>query len=152
MTGSPGFTPDTVLRGMSLRRRVGLVLLGLAGGCGAGLLLLLWLTEPDPLPLRTRAAFAVLTAMSTCWAAYALWALIRMPLFAADRVIAGGLALVFTSLTAVVTLIVAVSRPGAVALAALTTALLTVVAAASVLRRALVRRKALLERLSDPAG
>jgi hypothetical protein len=151
VTEEPGFTPATVLRGMSLRRRVSLVLVGLAGGCGAALLLLLWLTEPDPLPVRTRAAFGALAVIGASWAGYAIWALTRMPLFAADRVIAGRLALLFTALTTAVTLYVAVSRPGPLTLAALVTAATTVLAAAVVLRRSLVRKKA-LESLRDRGG
>ncbi|BBH69530.1 hypothetical protein ACTI_62150 [Actinoplanes sp. OR16] len=144
MTDTPGFTPETVLRGMSLRRRVGLVLVALAGGCGAALLTLLALTEPEPLPLRTKAAFGALAVMSSCWSAYAAWCLRRMPLFAADRVIAGWLALIFTTVTAIAVLAVAVTRPGPVPLTALATALLSVAVAGWLLHRATARRKALL--------
>jgi hypothetical protein len=58
----------------------------------------LWLTEPD-LPLRTRAAFAVLAAIGALWSGYAAWVLTaRRVLFARQRVVAGWLALAFTTI------------------------------------------------------
>ncbi|MEU8242682.1 hypothetical protein AB0C07_30880 [Actinoplanes missouriensis] len=149
MTDRPGFSPEAVLRGLSLRRRIALVLVGLAGGCGAALLLLLWLTEPGPLPLRTRLAFGGLVVVGVSWAAYAIGTLTRMPMFAADRVIAAWLALIFTTGTAAASLAVAIARPGPVAVAATATALLTVSAAAALLRRARAHRAALRDRLSS---
>ncbi|MBB2948935.1 hypothetical protein FB565_008721 [Actinoplanes lutulentus] len=154
MTDRPGFTPETVLRGMSLRRRISLVLVGLAGGCGAGLLLLLWLTEPDPLPLRTRLAFGALVVVGASWSAYAIVTLARLPMFAADRVIAGWLALTFTTATTAVSVAVTVARPGPLPLAATLSALSTVVVAALLLRRARAHRKRLQARadfLSEPS-
>ncbi|MEU4563092.1 hypothetical protein AB0F72_32315 [Actinoplanes sp. NPDC023936] len=148
MTERPGFPPEAVLRGLSLRRRILLALAGLAGGCGAALLLLLWLTEPDPLPLRTRVAFGGLVAVGVSWAAYAAGTLARMPLFAADRVIAAWLALIFTTATTAASLAVAITRPSPAAGAATVIALGTVLAAGTLLRRARRRRAALLARLS----
>ncbi|MDV3457195.1 hypothetical protein RZN05_09395 [Sphingomonas sp. HF-S4] len=58
----------------------------------------LWLTEPD-LPLRTRTAFAVLAAIGGLWSGYAAWVLTaRRVLFARQRVVAGWLALAFTTI------------------------------------------------------
>ncbi|WP_433833088.1 hypothetical protein ACQP2E_17900 [Actinoplanes sp. CA-015351] len=154
MTDRPGFTPETVLRGMSLRRRISLVLVGLAGGCGAVLLLLLWLTEPGPLPLRTRLAFGALVIVGASWSAYAIATLARLPMFAADRVIAGWLALTFTTLTTAVSAAVAIARPGPLPLAATLSALITVGVAALILRRARAQRKRLQARadlLAEPS-
>jgi hypothetical protein len=88
-------TPDEVLARLaaplSLRRRVGYVVVGLAGVTGSALISLLWATEPG-LPPRTKVAFAVLVAIGLCWAAVGGWAVTRrMPLFAQDRVIAAWL-------------------------------------------------------------
>lgn len=58
----------------------------------------LWLTEPV-LPLRARIALAVLTAIGATWTGYATWVLTRRRiLFARQRVLAGWLALVFTTI------------------------------------------------------
>lgn len=57
----------------------------------------LLLTEPD-LPLRTRAALTVLAMIGAIWTGYAAWVLTqRRVLFARQRVVAGWLALIFTS-------------------------------------------------------
>jgi hypothetical protein len=58
----------------------------------------LWLTEPS-LPRRTQVAFGVLTLIGLSWIALATWVLsARRPLFARDRVIAGRMAVAFTSM------------------------------------------------------
>ncbi|MFI5905945.1 hypothetical protein [Dactylosporangium sp. NPDC051541] len=97
-------TPEEVLARLeaplSLRKRVGYLTVGLAGLTGSGLIALLWATEPG-LPPRTQVAFAVLTAIGLCWAAFGAWAVTRRtPLFARDRVVAAWLGaaawLVFT--------------------------------------------------------
>ncbi|KRC81645.1 hypothetical protein [Sphingomonas sp. Root241] len=57
----------------------------------------LLLTEPG-LPLRTLAALAVLAMIGATWTGYAAWVLTqRRVLFARQRVVAGWLALIFTS-------------------------------------------------------
>jgi hypothetical protein len=88
-------TPEEVLARLdaplSLRTRVGYLVLALAGLTGAALIGALWLTEPA-LPPRTRAAFAVLMTIGLCWAVFGGWAVTRRaPLFARDRVVAGWL-------------------------------------------------------------
>ncbi|HEY0624328.1 hypothetical protein [Sphingomonas sp.] len=58
----------------------------------------LGLTEPG-LPPRTAIAFAVLTAIGLGWTGYAVWVLTqRRVLYARQRVIAGWLAVTFTSI------------------------------------------------------
>jgi hypothetical protein len=88
-------TPDEVLARLdaplSLRKRVGYVILAFAGLTGSALIGLLWATESG-LPLRTRVAFAVLIAIGLGWAAFGGWVVTRRtPLFARDRVVAGWL-------------------------------------------------------------
>ena len=88
-------TPDELLARLeaplSLRRRVGYLVVALAGLTGSALIGLLWATEPG-LPPRTAAAFAVLMAIGLGWAAFGGWAVTRRaPLFARDRVVAGWL-------------------------------------------------------------
>jgi hypothetical protein len=58
----------------------------------------LGLTEPD-LPHRAGVAFAVLAAIGAGWTGYATWVLTqRRVLFARQRVVAGWLAMTFTSI------------------------------------------------------
>lgn len=58
----------------------------------------LGLTEPD-LPPRAAIAFAVLAAIGTGWTGYAIWVLTqRRVLYARQRVVAGWLAVTFTSI------------------------------------------------------
>jgi len=88
-------TPDEVLARLdaplSLRRRVGYVILAFAGLTGSALISLLWATEPG-LPLRTKVAFAILIANGMGWTAFGGWVVTRRtPLFARDRVVAGWL-------------------------------------------------------------
>ncbi|GAA2676600.1 MULTISPECIES: hypothetical protein [Actinosynnema] len=87
--------PEDVLGGLrpvlSLRRRVGYLLVGLGGLVGACLIGVLWATEAA-LPVRTAASFAVLMVIGVGWAGFALWVLTRRaPLYARDRVVAAWL-------------------------------------------------------------
>jgi hypothetical protein len=107
-------TPDEVLARLaaplSLRRRVGYVVVGFAGLAGSALVGLLWATEPA-LPWRTRAAFAVLAAIGLGWAAFGAWAVTRRaPLYARDRVVAGWIGAAAWLLFAAGALAVAVPR------------------------------------------
>jgi hypothetical protein len=146
-------TPEEVLARLdaplSLRRRVGYVVLAFAGLTGSGLIGLLWATEPG-LPGRTRVAFAVLVAIGLCWAAFGAWAVTRRtPLFARDRVVAGwigvGAWLAFTAGAVAVTVLRHEVEP---ALPAVVVALGVLAVwhlrAARKARAALVRRKAAL--------
>ncbi|MFD1373010.1 hypothetical protein [Actinoplanes sichuanensis] len=98
-------------------RRVsrGLLAAGIAGFTGSALIATLWATEPGRLPTRTAWAFAGLIFVGLAWAALAAWTAWKRPLFADDRVIAGWLAVVFTTATTLVTAVVAgplVAGPG----------------------------------------
>src|SRR5688572_14879638 len=82
---------------LSLKARLGYVALLLASTGVTVVIVSLWLTETF-LPLRAQLAFGVMCLIGVCWSALALWALgARRPLFARDRVIAGGMAVTFTS-------------------------------------------------------
>ena len=85
---------------LSLKSRIGYVALLLVASAMSAVVLSLWLTEPA-LPARTQAAFGVLSVIGIAWVGFASWALrARRPLFARDEVIAGTLAVVFTSVFA----------------------------------------------------
>jgi len=77
MTERPGYSPDQIMRGLSLPRRVAHVTVGLGGLAAAATIGLLWATEPGDLPLRTRIAFTTLIAIGLAWAGFAGWALAR---------------------------------------------------------------------------
>jgi hypothetical protein len=82
---------------LSVKSRMGYVALLLVASAMSTVVLSLWLTEPS-LPTRTQAAFAVMSLIGCAWLGLALWALnTRRPLFAKDEVIAGTMAVVFTS-------------------------------------------------------
>jgi len=94
---------------LSLKARLGYVGLLLVSAAMTGVVLSLWLTEPSLAP-RTQVAFGAMSLIGLSWCAFAGWALrARRPLFARDRVIAGGMAVTFSSLFAVVTLAAALS-------------------------------------------
>jgi hypothetical protein len=83
---------------LSLKARLGYVALLLVSTGMTVVILSLWFTEPA-LPFRTQLAFGAMSVIGLCWSALSLWALSRRrPLFARDRVIAGGMAVAFTSL------------------------------------------------------
>ena len=78
--------------------RVAHALLLAAALGGTAVTLSLFITEPD-LPMRTRAAFAVLSLIGMGWATYALWVLTqRRVLYARQQVVAGWMAVTFTSM------------------------------------------------------
>lgn len=82
---------------LSARPRVAHALLLAAALGGTVVTLSLFLTEPDP-PLRTRTAFAVLSLIGMGWTGYALWVLTRRRvLYARQQVVAGWMAVAFTS-------------------------------------------------------
>jgi len=83
---------------LSLKARLGYVALLLAAAAMSTVILSLWITEPA-LPSRTQVAFGAMTLIGISWMGLALWALsTRRVLYARDRVIAGGMAVAFTSI------------------------------------------------------
>ncbi len=107
-------TPEEVVKQLeqplSLRRRVGYVIVALAGLLGSGVVGLLWATEPG-LPPRTKVAFAVLVAIGVGWATFGTWAVTRRaPLFARDRVVAAWLGIVAWLLFTVGVLVITTLR------------------------------------------
>lgn len=106
----------------------------------------LWLTEPD-LPLRTRMALAVLAVIGAIWTGYAAWVLTqRRVLFARQRVVAGWLSLVFTSLFTVSAFGMGIAADAAAGFAAGGLGLGLVAVSALLLARDRRRFSALLER------
>jgi hypothetical protein len=99
----PGYRPEQLVKTVSR----GLLAAGIAGFTGAALIATLWATEPGRLPTRTAWAFGGLIFAGLAWAVLAAWTAWRRPLFAADRVIAGWLAVAFTTVTTLVTAMVA---------------------------------------------
>lgn len=84
-------------RELSPRARAGHVALLLASLCMSTVTGSLWLGEPG-LPGRTSLAFAAMTFMGLCWAAYAVHALRgRFRLLALQRVVACRIAFTFSS-------------------------------------------------------
>lgn len=82
---------------LSTAPRVAHALLLAAALSGTVVTLSLFITEPD-LPLRTRAAFAVLSLIGMGWAGYAVWVLTqRRVLYVRQQVVAGWMAVSFTS-------------------------------------------------------
>ncbi len=83
---------------LSLKSRLGYVALMLVSLVVTAVIASLWVTEPE-LPLRTQVAFGAMNLIGVSWVGLSIWALAaRRPLFARDRVIAGGMAVAFTSL------------------------------------------------------
>ena len=83
---------------LSMPSRLGYVALLLAGLTMTGVIAALWATEPT-LPLRVHIAFALMVGIGASWAAFAVWALTtRRILLARHRIIAGRMAVTFTSL------------------------------------------------------
>jgi len=81
---------------LSLRARLGHVLLALIASAMTILVVSLWLTEPA-LPRRTATAFAILTVIGLGWVAYSVWVLgARRVMLARQRVVAGRLSVAFT--------------------------------------------------------
>ena len=82
---------------LSLRARVGYVSLMLVSAAMTAVIASLWLTETE-LPPRTQFAFGAMCVIGLSWVALSVWALrTRRPLFARDRVVAGRMAVAFTS-------------------------------------------------------
>lgn len=82
---------------LSTAARFGHGALLLSAAAGTVVIGSLWVTEPS-LPARTHVAFGVMVLMGLSWAAYATWVLAtRRVLLGRHRVIAGRMAVTFTS-------------------------------------------------------
>ncbi|GAB3138576.1 hypothetical protein [Microbispora hainanensis] len=136
---------------LSRARRIRAVTALLTGLSGTVFMAALWGGEPGPLPGRTQAMFALLTAVCLAWAGYGGWLLMRrVPLFAADRVIAAWIALAASLVTTAALAVLAVRR--GTGLAPVLAAGGLFVATALVLAvRAHARRAALLRRARELA-
>jgi hypothetical protein len=147
----PGRSTDEVLaildRELSRTDRLRYLTVGLASLVVTAVTGSLWATEPS-LPFRTHLAFAGIIVIGTGWMAVAAYLLTRRrPLYAADRVLATGLAVVATSAGGLATTALAGIRGGvlpALTAGAVTTAF---VATSAVLHLGARRRRdALLAR------
>ena len=83
---------------LSFRSRLGYVALLLGSLAMATLAGALWLTEPV-LPFRTQAAFALMIVIGLSWVVFSAWVLrYRRVLYARQHIVAGRMAVTFTSL------------------------------------------------------
>jgi hypothetical protein len=140
LTEFPPLTPDTLRHlldaELSLKARLAHVALLIAAGLGTAALLSLWLTEPG-LPARTHAAFVVLVAMNVSWSLYALRVLTRRRvLFARHRIIAGRMAVTFTSVFLAGAIAMGVTTGAAAAVLAAGLGVVMLAAAVALLARA----------------
>jgi hypothetical protein len=157
MTEEPGYGPDQIVHGLTLRRRIGHIAAGLGGFAGATVISVLWATEPDELPARTQVAFAAMVLTGMAWVVFALIALVRRPLFAIDRVVAAWLAVAFSALMTVGLVVITATRADSTVLAtaaglglSLTTLAAAMLVRAHTYRTALLTRMRTLEAQSDP--
>jgi len=82
---------------LSMPSRLGYVGLLLAALTMTGVVGTLWATEPA-LPMRTHVAFGLMVAIGSSWIVFALWVLThRRILFARHNIVAGRMAVTFTS-------------------------------------------------------
>jgi hypothetical protein len=137
---------------LSLRSRLGYVALLLAASSMTVVILSLWLTEPA-LPRRTQLAFAVMSVIGTSWVAFALWALThRRTLLARDSIVAGRMAVTFTSVFVIGAIAVGVATRAAAPFAAAALGFVMLAPAITLLVRAhrtfarLTERRQTLER------
>ena len=149
--GGPGRGPEEVLvvldRELSRSARLRYLLVGLVSLVVTGVTGSLWATEPS-LPLRTHVAFGGIVVLGMAWMGVAAFVLTRRrPLYATDRVLATGTALVATSAVAAVTTVLAATRGGVLpALTAGTVGAVFVAASVVLHLGARRRRRALLAR------
>ena len=121
---------------LSLAARLGYVGLLLVSAALTAVVVSLWLTEPV-LPSRTQLAFGAMSVIGVAWMSLAVWALTaRRPLFARDRVIAGGMAVTFSAVFAAGCVAAVVLTSSAAAFGALATSAVMLIAAVAILQRA----------------
>ncbi|TMR20767.1 hypothetical protein ETD86_17945 [Nonomuraea turkmeniaca] len=143
---------DRLESSLSPGRRVRAVAALVVGLAGAVFVAALWGSEPGPLPGRTHLAFALFTVFCLTWAGYGGWLVTRrVPLFATDRVIAGWIGLVASTVTTAVLAVVAVQRGAGLGLVLVAGGLFAGVALVLVVR-AHARRAALLRRKRELTG
>lgn len=137
---------------LSRPSRLGHVLLLLASSAMTVVVTSLWWSEPE-LPARTEVAFAVMTLIGLSWAAFAGWVLTtRRPLLGQDGVLAGRMAVVFTTTFVAGALMVGYMDGGTAPYAAAVMGLALLAAAIALLIRAqrrvvrLAARRETLER------
>jgi hypothetical protein len=137
---------------LSLSARIGYVALLLVSSAMTLVIASLWLTEAT-LPVRTQLAFGVMCVIGVSWSALSVWALrARRPLFARDRVVAGGLAVAFTSLFLVGGVAAAILANNAASYAVLGSGVAMCALAVRVLISARQRFQALSVRRAELAG
>lgn len=137
---------------LSIKARVAHVLLALAAAAMTIVVVSVWLTEPA-LPVRTHIAFALLTGIGMGWTTFSLWVLrTRRVMLARHRVIAGRLAVTFSSIFMIGCGILGFTGSGRAAWPAFAMAAVLLAVALVLWRRAetaqaaLLRRRDLLER------
>lgn len=137
---------------LSLRARLGHVLLALVASAMTIVVVSLWMTEPA-LPARTATAFAMLTVIGLGWVAYSIWVLqAKRVMLARQRVIAGRLSSAFASAFTLGCLALAFTTTVSAAWPALAMSLVMLVLALVLWRRAeaahatLMARRETLER------
>jgi hypothetical protein len=143
----PTLPADAVLARISFRGRVRYAAAGLAGLTMALLVASLWATEQE-LPVRTHLAFAAIVVAGLVWAGFACWALLRSPLFARDRVVAGTLAVVFSGVAAA-GMVTVTALQGRGVLMAVATGAVFVAGSVALLANARRRRAELLRRKEE---
>jgi hypothetical protein len=146
-------SPDAVRRlleaELAVTPRLGYVALLLVSVMMTVALGTLWLTEPS-LPLRAHAAFAVMVAIGTSWSAFAMWVLTRRRvLFPRHGIVAGRMAVTFTSIFTVGAFVLAVTSGGVAFRVMTLVGLLMVGCAVLVLVRAHRHLARLLERKQE---
>ena len=121
---------------LSLTSRLGYVALLLVASAMTVIVVTLLTTEPG-LPGRARVAFVIMSVIGVSWMGLATWALTtRRPLAACDRVIAGWMAVGFTSVYMIGTVVVALVARNPSGLAAMAGGLLLLALAVGALRKA----------------
>ena len=143
---------------LSLPSRLGYVALLLAALTMTAVVTALWATEPV-LPLRVQIGFALIVAIGSSWIVFAIWALThRRILFARHQIVAGRMAVTFTTVFLLGTLVVGYStgRPDAykataVGIVLLGMAVVVLVRAKRAFARLVSRRDALARELGRSA-
>lgn len=121
---------------LSLKSRLGYVVLLLVSLMMSGAVGSLWATEPL-LPARTQIAFAAMVLIGLSWSGFALWVLnSRRILLARHSIIAGRMSVMFTSVYLCGALAVGYAKGGGGAFAGAGVGAAMLIAAVVVLRRA----------------